>query len=127
SDIAVRNFQLRIFCIELQRMTCLTISGKADALVVAAVGSRFMTIIAIEFLSVYGRNIAGKMTLMIEPKRIRIADFLAIELKFRVTLPECGKCLGVTALRPRQFQRHLLRRMRMSLKVCQLQLHSLLG
>jgi len=76
-DIPVRNSQLRILRIELERMTSLTIVGKGNSLIQAAVRLRLMAIVAIELLAVHWRNIGCEMALVIEAQHVRIADIRA--------------------------------------------------
>src|SRR5205085_915936 len=112
SDVAVRDFHLRVFRVELERMTCLAIRREIDPLIKAVLGIGLVAVIAIELLAVHLRNIAREMALMVEPERVGIARLLAHELKFRMLAIEGSKDLRVTARRSRHFPNHLLRRMR---------------
>ena len=84
----MRNFQVRIFRVELERVTRLAIGRKGDALIITALRIGFVAVIAVELPAVDPRNVRREMALMIEaqnvamflPIVIRIARFLIIEL-----------------------------------------------
>src|SRR5438045_8821232 len=122
----MRNLHLRIFRVELERMTRLAIRRKIDPLIKAAVGIGLVAVIAIELLAAHLRNIAREMALMIETEYIGIARLLAQELKFRMLAVERVEHLGVAALRSRHFPNHLLRRMRAKMKHGRRKLHPFL-
>lgn len=108
-------------------MARLAIRHEINSSIKPAIRQRFVAIITIEFLSVYRRNVRGKMPLVIEPQHIRIARVNAVELKFRVLTGERIKRLGETLWRSRQIKGNLLLRARMSILRGQSQRHSFLG
>ena len=132
SDVAVRNFQVGIFRVELERVTRLAIGHDGDALIITALRIGFVAEIAVELPAIDPRNVRREMALMIEaqnvamflPIVIGIARFLIIELELRMPSPEGGKHLGVAARRSRQFQNHPLDRVWMPMEVCPFKLHS---
>ena len=69
-------------------MTRLTIGGEIDELVKAAVGLRFMAVIAFQSLAVHRRNVGREMALMVEAEHIGIARIYSLELKFGMPIPE---------------------------------------
>src|ERR1700704_769697 len=97
-------------------MTRLTIGGKTDSLIKAAVRLELVAIIAIEFLSIHRRNVGSEVTLMIETKHIGIARVHSFQLKFGMRFPKRSERRGKTLRRPWQFEDDLLRGMRMSMK-----------
>lgn len=107
-------------------MTGLTVGFETDALIIAAFRIGFVTIVAIELSAINGRNIRGEMTLVIEPKHVGVARFVAYELKFRVPIPKGIERLGVAPTWSRQFKDDLLRRMKMPMVICPLKLHPFL-
>ena len=133
-DVAMRNFQVRIFRVELEQVTGLAVGSKGDPLIITAFGIWFVAVIAIEFFSVHPGNVGREMALMIEaqdvamflPIVIKIARFFALQLKFRMPIPKRGKRLRVTPRRSGQFQNDLCDRMRMAMEVLPLKLHSFL-
>src|SRR6266550_6754266 len=108
-------------------MTRLTIGGKTDPLVKAAVGLEFVAIIAIEFLSVHRWDVGSEMALMIKAKHVGIARVDPFQLKFRMRFPKRSERRGKTLQRPRQFEDDLLRGMRMSMKRVPRNAHSSLS
>src|SRR5256885_16432269 len=93
-------------------MTRLTIGGKTDPLVKAAVGLELVAIIAIEFLSVHRWDVGSEMALMIKAKHVGIACVDPFQLKFRMPSPKRSERRGKTLRRPRQFEDDLLREVR---------------
>src|SRR6266576_1311044 len=133
-DVAMRNFQIRILRVELERVTGLAVGSKGDPLIITAFGIWFVAVIAIEFFSVHPGNVGREMALMIEaqdvamflPIVIKIARFFALLLKFRMHIPKRGKRLCVTPGRSGQYQNDLCDRVRMSMDVLPLKLPSFL-
>ena len=114
----MRQSQLGIPGIELERVTDLALGGKGDALIVVAPGGIWlMTKTTLEFLSPEQRDIGSEMALMVEFQQIGIDYRFALELKFRMTIPEGSKGLGITVRRSRQLENNLPRRMRVTLEV----------
>ena len=74
---------------------------ESDALVVTPLWVGLMTIATLKFFAVHRRDIGSKVALMIELQYIRIAHWLALKLKLRVTIPESREDLGITARGPR--------------------------
>ena len=69
-------------------MTRLTIRGKTGSLIKPAVRLELVTIIAVELLSVHGRNVGSEVALMIETERIGIARIHPFQLKFGMRFPK---------------------------------------
>ena len=101
--------QVRIFRIELERMTNLTAVRETDPLIIAAVRLRFVTESAIQFFPVYGGDVCGHVALVIEAEHVRIARLFVIELELRMIAGKRRNQLGVAAGRPSQFKDNLLR------------------
>src|SRR5256885_5431705 len=108
-------------------MTRLTIGGKTDPVVKAAVGLELVAIIAIEFLSVHRWDVGSEMALMIKAKHVGIACVDPFQLKFRMPSPKRSERRGKTLRRPRQFEDDLLREVRMSMKRVPRNAHSSLS
>src|SRR6266581_3016521 len=62
-------------------MTGLEVGREGDALIIAPIGVRFVTVIAVEFPAVHKWDVRRKMPLMIEAEHIGVANLLTIELK----------------------------------------------
>ena len=120
------NFQIRIPGVELQGMAGLTVGVERDALIVAAVRLRRVTIIAVQLAAVDLGNVRREMTLMIEAQDIRVACFGRSKAKFGMIARERLENLGIAARGPGQLKDHLLWRVWRSMKCIPGQLHSLL-
>jgi len=99
-------------------VTNLALRGKSDALIVVAAGGIWlMTKTTLELLSPEQRDVGSEMPLMIEFQQIGIEHRFALELKFRMAIPEGSKALGITVRRSRQLEDNLPRRMRVTLEI----------
>ena len=124
--VAVRNPQVRIFHVELERVASLAVRGEADPLVEPAVRLRFVAVIAIELLAVHWRNIRREMALVIEAEHVGVARSFAHELELRMCAGKGIEDLSVTARRPRHLEDDLLRRMGSKMECGRRQSRSLL-
>ena len=117
----MRQVELGISLIELQRVAALAMGLEIDPLIKSALRIGLVTVIAIELLAVHRRNVIGEMPAVVEPQSVWVPRFLPDKLELRVSalvgcLVKRGEGLRVSELGTRQVENDLLRRMRSEMK-----------
>src|SRR5205807_5270355 len=73
SDVAVRNFQVGIFRVELERVTRLAIGREGDALIITALRIGFVAKIAVELPAVDPRNVRDRKSTRLNSSHLVIS------------------------------------------------------
>ena len=105
--ISVRQSQVGIVFVELERMTFSAIVFERNSLVIGAGGIGTVTIDTIQGAAIFRANRIAEVNTVIELQRIRIFQILQVDLEFRVSARKALKDAGVAARGPGRFKKEL--------------------